>query len=57
MKRELTTMVLTLVCGGLVYAIMGFAYMHSNFASKDILQTIDSRLQRIENALDNMKGR
>lgn len=48
MKKEL----LALIVGGLIYSVMSFAYMHSTFASKDILTMIVERLDRIETKVD-----
>jgi len=43
-----------LVIAVLVYSLMGFAYTHSTFASKDVLEMIVKRLDRIDKKIDDL---
>ena len=40
---------------GLAYSLIGFAYMHANFPTRDMMTIAMERLTRIENKLDNCK--
>jgi len=38
----------------LVYTVSGFAYLHNTFSSKEVMQMICDRLDRIENKVDRL---
>jgi len=44
----------TLIIGGIVYSLSSFAYMHSNFSSKDLMELLIKRIDRIELKIDKL---
>ena len=57
MTKDFYLQVIVLIVGGLVYSIVSFAYMHNTFASKDVLEMIDERLNRIERKVDQINSK
>lgn len=43
---------ITLIVGGVIYSFTSFAYMHANFSSKDLMELILNRIDRIELKID-----
>jgi len=49
-RKDLVAVILA----GLAYSLLGFAYMHSTFPSKDVISMMVERLTRIELKLDKV---
>lgn len=46
--------IITVIMIGVVYSLMGFAYMHATFPSKDVLSALKQQVNRIETKLDRL---
>lgn len=68
LSREYWTLVITMIIGGLTYSVVSFSYMHSTFTSRTeadanndaaerYSQSVERRLERIEDKLDKVLGR
>ena len=53
-KKENAAQLIVLIIGIVVYSLSVFAYMHSNFSSKELLEMILSRQVQIENKVDRL---
>lgn len=54
MKNEWKLHLITLIVGGVIYSFSSFAYMHSNFSSKDLIELLIDRIDRIELKIDKL---
>ena len=54
MNKEWKLHLFTLIIGGVIYSFTSFAYMHANFSSKDILEMLIERIDRIELKIDRL---
>lgn len=67
-RFEFWTLIVTMIIGGLTYSVVSFSYMHNTFttrtevdaqkaAAEKYEQSVDRRLERIEDKLDRVLGR
>ena len=52
--KEFAIQLLVLIMGMVTYSVMAFAYMHSNFSSKELLEMMIDRTNRIELKIDHL---